>query len=333
MDPNNPFLFLDRMAKETGGQAWYFDKTALQPQPASPVMLDLLADQAIKAIKSAYRLDYTPPQSGREQRELVVTVKGPGGAELKTPATGYRGDPATGASTGTLLLAIGLPLLLIAGAGGFYYVRLRPVKTDYYLVGHGPSAGHVPVFYLYTDWRPVGRGGRGYQLAPEDPHFAGLSKTHVYVRVRNLRRVKGPTGAQMVGSVEVKAGKPSSGVGLNTTFVANELTGERQLTEQPFQLQTGDLLILQPATRQGQRLGGLQPGVYLRLGSVGGTVADAAQSLAEVDADKTIVDVVGDPDRTMTGPVEAPGATTVPGSRLQTGLQPERPPRAPARDR
>lgn len=326
VDPNNPFRFLDRMGQETGGQAWYFDKTALQPQPTSPIMLDLLADQAIRAIKSAYRLEYTPPNSGREQRQLVVTVKGPGGAELKSPVSTYRGDPAGGTSTSVVVVAVLLPLLLIAGAGLFYFLRLRPAKSDYYLTGHGPSAGHVPEHYLYTQWRPVGRGGRGYQLDPEDPHFAGLSKTHVYVRVHNLRRVKGPTGhAQTVGTVEAKAGRPSSGVGLNTTFVYNELTGVRPLSERPFQLQTGDLLILQPASRQGQNLNGLPPGVYLRLGNVGGTATESnAPPAADYDADRTVVESVADSDRTMVEPVPGGRQAAGPGPRI--GLQPPAPP-------
>jgi len=302
----------------------------LQPQASSPITLDLLTDQAIKAIKGAYRVDYTPPNSAHEQRSLVVLVKGVGGTDVKTPAAIYLGRAAGGASTSLVLLGTGIPLLLIAAGAGFYFLRLRPAKTDYYLVGHGPSAGHVPEEYLYTEWRALGRGGRGYQLNPEDPHFHGLSKTHVFVRVHNLRRVKGPSGhAQPVGTVEVKAGRPSSGVGLNTTFVYNEITGVRPLSERPYQLQTGDLLILQPASRQGESLNGLPPGVYLRLGHVGGTMVEPSAPAYDQtvvpqygDPDKTIVETVADGDRTIVESALPPNVGAGPGSRFQAGAQP-----------
>jgi hypothetical protein len=299
IDPNNPFRFLARMGQETGGQAWLFDAADLQPQASSPVILDLLADQAVKAIKSAYRLEYTPASSARQQRELVVTVKTPAGAQIKTPSGTYQVDPATGPSPWLLLLGIGVPLIALAGGGAFYYFRMRPVKTDYYLVGHGPSAGHVPEHYLFTDWRPLGRGGRGYQLTPEDPHFRGLSKTHVFLRVGNWHRVRSTSGTvQTVGTVEARAGRPSSGVGLNTAFVYNDLTGLKALSEQPYQLQTGDLLILQSGAHSGAGLNGLPAGVYLRLGYVGGTATET-QSDGEVDADKTMVESLSGDDHTV----------------------------------
>ncbi|HEX2325867.1 MAG TPA: hypothetical protein VHQ00_10760, partial [Chloroflexota bacterium] len=244
-DSNNPFRFLERMGQETGGQAWIFEKAELQPSAASPVLLDILVDQAVKSIKSAYRLEYTPP-SAREQRELGVSVRMASG-EARSRLVSYRADPAPSVPQPLLFLGIGLPLLALAG-GGLYYYWLRPVKTDYYLAGYGPSTGHVPELYLYTDWRPLGRGGRGYPLTPDDPFFAGISKTHVWLRVQNWRRIQGGSGqAQGVGAVEARAGRPSSGVGLNTTFVHNELTGLRALSEKPFRLQTGDVLILQSA--------------------------------------------------------------------------------------
>ena len=317
LDPDNPFLFLDRMGQETGGQAWLFNKTDLQPAATSPVLLDLLVDQVVKSIKSAYRLEYPIPGKGSEQRQLVVTVKTPAG-EVKTAPIGYRVQPSSGVPMSTLLLAIGLPLLAVAAGAGYYSLRLRPVKTDYYLVGHGPSAGHIPEQYLYTNWRPLGRGGRGYQLTPEDPHFTGISKTHAHVRVHNLRRVKGPTGhVQTVGTVEVRAGKPSSGVGLNTSFVYNEITGVRPLSERPYQLQTGDLLILQPASRQGDSLNGLPNGVYLRLGNVGGTATESGAS-QDVDEEQTIAEPA-DADRTI---VEAGPVMITPAAATPTGPRP-----------
>ena len=187
-DSNNPFRFLERMGQETGGQAWIFEKAQLQPSAGSPVLLDILVDQAVKAIKSAYRLEYTPP-SAREQRELSVGVRMASG-DARSRLVSYRADPAPSVPQPLLFLGIGLPLLALAG-GGLYYYWLRPVKTDYYLAGYGPSTGHVPELYLYTDWRPLGRGGRGYPLTPDDPFFAGISKTHVWLRVQNWRRHPG----------------------------------------------------------------------------------------------------------------------------------------------
>jgi hypothetical protein len=311
IDPNNPFRFLDRMAQETGGQAWLFEAGELQPSATSPVLLDLLVDQAIKAIKSAYVIEYRPPSSQLAQRELAVTIKAPAG-ELRA-GTAFRAPAAAGISLGALGLAAGLPLLTVAAAGAFYFWRLRPVQTDYFLVGHGPSAGHVSEQYLYSDWRPLGRGAQGYALKPEDPHFAGISRTHAFLRVGGLRRVANPGGqAQTVGTVEARAGKPSSGVGLNTAFVYNEITGVRPLSERPFQLQSGDLLILQPASRAGDSVNGLPAGVYLRLGKLGVTETEDGQSLRG-DSQVTLVEM--DPNKTMveTAPRgEQAGAPVVP---------------------
>ena len=268
------------------------------------MLLDILVDQAVKAIKSAYRLEYTPP-SAREQRELSVGVRMASG-DARSRLVSYRADPAPSVPQPLLFLGIGLPLLALAG-GGLYYYWLRPVKTDYYLAGYGPSTGHVPELYLYTDWRPLGRGGRGYPLTPDDPFFAGISKTHVWLRVQNWRRIQGGSGqAQGVGAVEARAGRPSSGVGLNTTFVHNELTGLRALSEKPFRLQTGDVLILQSAAHTGEGLNGMPDGVYLRLGYVGGTVVEQRQAApagapdgAPFDPDKTVVEGEVDPNRTV----------------------------------
>jgi hypothetical protein len=315
LDPNNPFRFLERMGQETGGQAWMFERADLQPAPASPVLPDLLIDQVVKSIKSAYRLDFSP-QSIREQRELRVSVKTPAG-EARTSTVTYRGNPPP-PSTGPLLAGLGLLLLAGAAGGAFYYFRLRPTKTDYYLVGDGPTAGHVPELYLYTGWRPLGRGGRGYPLKPEDPHFAGLSKTHVWLRVHEWRRIRGAGGqVQQVGAVEARAGRPSSGVGLNTSFVYNEITGVRALSEKPFRLQTGDLLILQSALHTGPGQNGLPPGVYLRLGYVGGTTLDDRAAAGQViDPDATVVESTAVGDRTEVDPVpHGPGSPALAGSR------------------
>jgi hypothetical protein len=344
IDQNNPFRFLERMGQETGGQAWLFDAAALQPSPTSPVMLDLLIDQVVKAIKSAYRLEYNPASSGLEQRDLVVTVKTPAAGDIKTKPVSYRTEAAGGASPLTLLLAAILPLLLVAGGGAFYFMRVRPVRTDYYVVGHGPSAGHVPEEYLYTNWRPIGRGGRGYQLKPEDPHFNGLSKTHAFLRVRGLRRIKGSGDrAQTVGIVEAHAGKPSSGIGLNTSFVYNEISGVRPLSERPFQLQSGDLLILQPASRAGESVNGLPAGVYLRLGKVGATETedgggrpvDNDITLVESNSDKTLIErraalqgATGAP-RAPSAPIPVPPAPAGLSDRTQVGQSLPVPPAVP----
>jgi hypothetical protein len=114
-------------------------------------------------------------------------------------------------------------------------------------------------------------------------------------------------GQQTVGNVEVHAGRPSSGVGLNTAFVYNELTGVRALSEKPpFQLQSGDLLILQPAARFGESWNGLPAGVYLRVGHVGGTDIPTrpAADVDLTDPDRTIVETA-DSDRTLVGNLSA----------------------------
>jgi len=124
---------------------------------------------------------------------------------------------------------------------------------------------------------------------------------------------------QTVGTVEVRAGKPSSGVGLNTSFVYNEITGVRPLSERPYQLQTGDLLILQPASRQGESLNGLPNGVYLRLGNVGGTATESGAP-RDVDDEQTIA--ASDADRTIVEPLPAgvvPGAPGAPGAPREGG--------------
>jgi hypothetical protein len=304
LDPNNPFRFLDRMAQETGGQAWLFAAQDLQPQPASPVLLDVLADQAIKAIKSAYRLEFSPTSSRREQREVLVTVKLPGGAEVRTAPVLYRTDPAGGVPAGLITLLVAVPLLAVAAGAAFYYLRLRPRKTDYYLVGHGPSAEHVPEHYLYTDWRAMGRGGRGYQLTPEDPHFRGISKTHVFIRAHD-------GSGRAAGQVEVRAGRPGNGVGLNTSFVYNETNGVRALGPEPYHLSVGDLLILQSGLHRDEGIRGLPAGVYLRLGHVGSTETEGSGTV-EVDPDKTVVETRHAGDETVIegAPVTPPAAVS-----------------------
>jgi hypothetical protein len=192
------------------------------------------------------------------------------------------------------------------------YRLLRPQKTDYYLVGEGPTAGHAPEFYLYTNWRPLGRGGSGYPLEPDDPVFTGLSKTHVWLRVQGWGQIRGAAGqAQGVGTVEARAGRPSSGVGLNTAFVYNELTGVRVLSERPFRLQTGDILILQSAGHTGVGPNGLPAGVYLRLGHVGATMVGGPREA--IDPDTTIIEIgeTADGERTpVASPPVPPGSET-----------------------
>ncbi len=336
IDANTPFRFLDRMAQETGGQAWLFDAPLLQPTASSPVLLDLLLDQAIKSIKSAYQLEYRPPSSQLAQRELTVTVKTPAG-DLRT-ATTFRSPPTSGLPIGLMLLAGVLPLLAVAAAGGYYYLRLRPVKSDYFLVGHGPSAGHVPEHYLFTGWRALGRGAQGYPLRSDDPHFAGLSRTHVYLRVGGLRRIVAPGGQpQTVGTVEARAGKPSSGVGLNTAFVYNEITGVRPLSEKPFQLQSGDILILQPAARAGESANGLPAGVYLRLGKLGVTETEDG-SAQKRDSQLTVVETPHDPNKTVVetvsfGSPKSNGDTGLPSAAASAPAAAPRPTPAVVSDR
>ena len=96
---------------------------------------------------------------------------------------------------------------------------------------------------------------------------------------------------QTIGAPEVRAGRPSSGVGLNTAFVYNELTGLKVLGERPYQLQTGDLLILQGLGHTGDGPNGLPEGVYLRLGYVHGTTAGYQPSQVD-DPDRTAIDTV-----------------------------------------
>lgn len=294
VDREQAFPFLEWLGRETGGQSWLFDKAALQPTSESPVLLDLLADQIVRAIKSAYRLEYASPASSLDARELNVTAKLPSGDVLRSKPVTYSLSFETWPPIGLSLTIIGLLLTAALAAGLYHYRRLRPARTDFFLIGHGPTAGHVAEEYLYTGWRPLGRGGQGYQLQPEDPHFAGLSRTHVSLCVRNWRRVRGSSGQeQSVGTVEVRAGRPSNGVGLNTAFVYNDLTGVRALSERPYQLQSGDLLILQAAGQMGQSVNGLPHGVYLRLGHVAGTSIEN-HTMTEIDSDKTLVETLAE---------------------------------------
>jgi len=248
----------------------------------------------VKAIRSAYRIEYQPTGSGSvggagdELRTLTVTVKTPAGDARAQRS--YRAAFGGGWLTPRALLAGGALLLLGAGAiamaAGYGPAGRRPVRTDYYLIGRGPTSTHFPEEeYLFTGWRSLGRGGRGYRLPPENPHYLGISRTHVFLRVKNVRKVRAGGVEQTVGEIEVRAGSRGSGRGLNTAYVYNDLTGPRLLSERPYEMQKGDVLILQGFAHGAaeEAPDGIPRGVRLELGYVANTdVAGGATSIEEI---------------------------------------------------
>ncbi len=285
IDPGQPYNFLDQLARETGGATWAFEKEKLQPLPASPALLELLSGEAARAVRSAYRVEYQPPNTGRDRRDLAISVRTTGGEARAR--TSYEARFGTWLSSRALL---GGGLLLALVAGCVYVVAgkgpgsRRPVRTDYYLVGRGPTAAHfAEEEYLFTHWRPLGRGGRGYRLPPEDPHYIGISRTHVFIRVKNLRTVRAGGVEQTVGEVEVRAGSRGGRRGINTAYIYNDLTGPRLLSQRPYQLQKGDLLVLQGFVHEQEPAGndGVPPGVRLELGYVANTDTGGATSIED----------------------------------------------------